>query len=122
VFDDQNSNTTNTYNLSKIDSTRWNMGDSIFALQEVINNLDTEIAAETKDRKIKKLNREKDKKVEEIESLIEENIIKFNIKANFVDNESIMSTKDFTYKWVKGPKEVSTTLGVETYDYYWEEQ
>jgi outer membrane protein OmpA-like peptidoglycan-associated protein len=122
VFDDQNSNTTNTYNLSDIDSTRWNMGDSIFALQEVINNLDTEIAAETKDRKIKKLNREKDKKVEEIESLIEENIIKFNIKANFVDNESIMSTKDFTYKWVKGPKEVSTTLGVETYDYYWEEQ
>ena len=86
--------------LSVIGKETYNNTSEIDFLYSDIEDLETELESETNNRKKKKLQKEITKKEQELETLIEESIIKFKISASFSRGKEINpKTKSYTYKY-----------------------
>jgi len=86
--------------LSVIGKETYNNTSEIDILYSDIEDLETELESETNKRKKKKLQKEITKKEQELETLIEENTIKFKISASFSRGKEINpKTKSYTYKY-----------------------
>jgi hypothetical protein len=86
--------------LSVIGKETYNNTSEIDLLYSDIEELEIELESETNNRKKKKLQKEITKKEQELETLIEENTIKFKISASFSRGKEINpKTKSYTYKY-----------------------
>ncbi len=86
--------------LSVIGKETYNNTTEIDYLDSNIDELETELASETNNRKKKKLQKEITNKEQELETLIEESTIKFKISASFSRGKEINpKTKSYTYKY-----------------------